>query len=137
VVDDDPEILELYSRVVEQAGYRAIRAGSGIEAIAIVEQTPPALVLLDLVMPQLDGFAVLEAIRSRSATRDVPVVVVTGQTITDADVDRLNRGVAAILSKGILTRSEIIARIEAGREEGSDARSPGSVSRGIVLGGVP
>jgi len=113
VVDDDPEILELHSRVVEQAGYRAIQAGSGIEALAIIEQTPPALVLLDLVMPQLDGFAVLEAIRSRSATRDVPVVVVTGQTLTDADVDRLNRGVAAILSKGILTRSEIIARIEA------------------------
>jgi YesN/AraC family two-component response regulator len=78
-----------------------------------MEVEPPDLVLLDLVMPELDGFEFLETIRSRVTTRDVPVVVVTGQTLTDADVDRLNRGVAAILNKGILTRAETITRIEA------------------------
>ena len=125
VVDDDPEIRELHSRVVEQAGYMAVQAASGTEALSIIDRAPPDLVLLDLAMPEMDGFQVLDALRSRSVTRDLPVVVVTGQKLTDEDVDRLNRGVATILNKGIFTRLETIERIEA------------ALARRRTLGGGP
>lgn len=113
VVDDDADMRRLHVRVVEQAGGRALEAGDGFEALAVMERNLPDLVLLDLAMPDMDGYEVLEAMRSRAGLRDVPVVVVTMQTLTDDDLARLNRGVATILSKGIFTTSETVSRIEA------------------------
>lgn len=113
IVDDDPDIRRLHARVAEQAGCRTIEARDGAEALAILQADPPDLVLLDLAMPRMDGFEVLEAMRSQIATRDIPVVVVTGQMLSDDDVSRLNRGVAMLLSKGVFTPEEMIGRIEA------------------------
>jgi signal transduction histidine kinase/DNA-binding LacI/PurR family transcriptional regulator/CheY-like chemotaxis protein len=112
IVDDDPEVRRLHARVAQEAGGRTIEARNGSEALAIVQTDPPDLVLLDLVMPGMDGFEVLEAMRSRNDTRDIPVVVVTGQMLSDDDVDRLNRGVALLLGKGVFTPDEMIGRIE-------------------------
>jgi AraC-like DNA-binding protein len=78
-----------------------------------MESIRPDLVLLDLVMPEMDGFQLLDAMRARSETQDIPVIVVTGQTLDDGDLDRLDRGVATILSKGVLTAAETLDRIEA------------------------
>ena len=72
----------------------------------------PDLILLDLMMPEMDGFQVLEALRGQAATRAIPVIVITGQALTEAEIQRLNRGVAAILSKGMFTAAETLGRIE-------------------------
>lgn len=113
VVDDDPEMVSLHSRLVESAGGRALEARGGREALAILERTRPDLVLLDLLMPDMDGFELMDVMRSQPATRNIPVIVVTGQTLTEADVERLHRGASAILNKGVFTADETVARIRA------------------------
>ena len=71
----------------------------------------PDLVLLDLMMPVLDGFGVLEAMRERESTRDIPVIVLTAQILTSQDMARLQQGVAAVLSKGLFTGAEVLAQV--------------------------
>ena len=115
VVDDDPDILALHTRLIQQQlpGCRVLQARDGREALVVMDQVRPDLVLLDLMMPELDGFGVLEAMRAREATSDVPVVVLTARTLTEDDVARFNAGVAAILSKGLFSAQEILRHIEA------------------------
>ena len=95
VVDDDPNTLEMHARIVQahSPANRVLKARNGREALEILQREPVDLVLLDLMMPEMDGFEVLEAMRERDAARNIPVIVVTGQTLTEADMARLNRGV--------------------------------------------
>jgi len=74
VVDDDHDILRIVSRTLELEGYTVSLANDGKEALALLEKRHPDLVLLDVMMPELDGFQVLELLRQRS---DVPVIMVT------------------------------------------------------------
>jgi len=135
VVDDDPHILEIHSRMVQQAGYRVLQAHNGQEALAAISRTRPDLILLDLIMPGMDGFEVLDHLRAHEATRDIPVLVVTGQVLADEDMERLNRGVAAILSKGIFSADETLGRIEAAlaRQSGLSSTSQRFVRRAIAF----
>ncbi len=65
------------------------------------------------MMPEVDGFGVLAAIRERPATREIPVIVVTGQTLTEAEMARLNQGVATVLGKGLYSLEETLAHLDA------------------------
>lgn len=113
VADDDPGTLDLHCRLVEQAGCRAVYARNGRAALEMLEYTRPDLILLDLMMPEMDGFAVLEALRAREAMRDIPVIILTARVLDETDIERLNRGVAAIMSKGLFNATETLTRIEA------------------------
>ena len=64
-------------------------------------------------MPEMDGFAVLEAMRDRESTRNIPVIVVTGQMLTESEMARLNLGVVRVLSKGVYSPEEMLAHLEA------------------------
>lgn len=112
-VDDDPGMLEMHASVIRSAGARPLRASGGREAMAIMAESRPDLVLLDLAMPGMDGFEVLEAMAANEVTRDIPVIVVTGRDMPEDELDRLNGHVATILGKGIFTSQEIARRIEA------------------------
>ena len=114
VVDDDPGILDLHARMLEKLAPRChvLKAHDGREALEIMAQRRPDLVLLDLMMPVLDGFAVLEAMRERESTRAVPVIVLSAQILTTQDMARLQQGVAAILAKGVFTGEEVLAQVE-------------------------
>jgi signal transduction histidine kinase/DNA-binding response OmpR family regulator len=128
VVDDEPGILEMHARIIQSqlASCRVLRAGNGRDALALLKAEQPDLVLLDLMMPELDGFGVLEKMRAQETTRDVPVIVLTGQLLTEREMDRLNQGVAAVLGKGLFTAEETLAHVESAlartRRLGSDAR---------------
>jgi YesN/AraC family two-component response regulator len=113
VVDDDPGILGLHTRLVEQSGRRAITARNGLEALKSIEEHIPDLILLDLMMPEMDGFAVLDELRAKESTRDIPVIILTSRHLSDADLDRCNRGVAAILGKGLFNAEETLGHVEA------------------------
>jgi signal transduction histidine kinase/DNA-binding LacI/PurR family transcriptional regulator/AraC-like DNA-binding protein len=113
IVDDDPATLEFHARVIRSAGARPIRARSGSEAMVLMAESRPDLVLLDLVMPGMDGFEVLEAMQANDITRDIPVIVVTGRDMGEDELGRLNGHVASILGKGVFTSQEIVGRIEA------------------------
>jgi signal transduction histidine kinase/DNA-binding response OmpR family regulator len=115
VVDDEPDTLEMHARVVQNhaPGSRVLKARTGREALALLEQGAVDLVLLDLMMPEMDGFAVLEAMREREAMREIPVIVVTGQVLTEAEMARLNQGVVRVLSKGVFSLDETLAQVDA------------------------
>jgi len=74
VVDDDQEILRMLNRILELEGYDVALAANGRTALALVEECEPDLVILDIIMPELDGFQVLDLIRQRS---DIPVIMLT------------------------------------------------------------
>jgi signal transduction histidine kinase/DNA-binding LacI/PurR family transcriptional regulator/AraC-like DNA-binding protein len=114
VVDDDLETLELHARIVQahSPGNRVLRAHSGREALAIMAHIQVNLVLLDLAMPDLDGFGVLETMRAQESTRDVPVIVVTGQVLSEAEMARLNQGVTAVMGKGLYSLDETLVHLE-------------------------
>jgi signal transduction histidine kinase/DNA-binding LacI/PurR family transcriptional regulator/CheY-like chemotaxis protein len=112
IVDDDPGILDLHSRLVTQIGCQATTARDGREALELIEQNRPDLILLDLMMPVMDGFAVIEALQSRETTRSIPVIVLTARLLSEADLERCNHGVSAILSKGVFNTAETLKHIE-------------------------
>jgi len=105
---------------------RVLEARNGREALDALHRERVDLVLLDLLMPEIDGFAVLEAMRDAEDTRDVPVIVLTGQVLTEADMARLNRGVATVLGKGLFSLDEtwdhVDAALQRRRKLGDEAR---------------
>jgi signal transduction histidine kinase/AraC-like DNA-binding protein len=115
IVDDDAQTVEMHARMVQShsSTHRILKARHGREALELVQREHTDLVLLDLMMPELDGFGVLEAMRTDPVTRDIPVIVLTGQVLTEKDMAQLNRGVTTVLSKGLFSVDETLAHIEA------------------------
>jgi len=120
VVDDDQEMLMMVSRILELKGYDVATAADGKSALALIEERRPDLVLLDIMMPEPDGFQVLRLIRQRS---NVPVIMLTArQEVTVLD-DAITLGADDYVRKPFSTR-ELVARIKAklrrtGSEKGS------------------
>lgn len=135
VVDDDPDSLDVNTRLVEMQlpEYQVLRAQNGREALHILQKSTPALVLLDLVMPELDGFSVLETMRAHQELRSIPVIVLTGQPLSQQDIERLNKGVAYVLGKGLFTAEETIQRITAAisRKRGSGTEAQRAVLKAM------
>ncbi len=113
IVDDDPHILDLHTRLVKQQlpDCQVLQAHHGRQALTLLEHARPDLILLDLMMPELDGFGVLEVLQSNESTRDIPVIVLTARTLSEADMALLNRGVVSVLEKGVLNVDETLARV--------------------------
>jgi signal transduction histidine kinase/DNA-binding response OmpR family regulator len=99
VIDDDPLALELVTAVLEPRGWTVLSAGDGETGTAMARSHQPSVVLLDLLMPGMDGFAVAEALRSDGATRAIPIVVLTSKTLTPADRDRLRGRISYVAQK--------------------------------------
>ena len=113
LVDDEPDILDLHVRLLEELAPkgRILTARNGAEALEVMRGQRPDLVLLDLMMPVLDGFGVLEAMRQNESMHDIPAIVLTAQILTRKDMARLQEGVAAVMSKGVFTGTEMLAQI--------------------------
>jgi DNA-binding response OmpR family regulator len=118
IADDDATTRAMHARIVQEhwPDAQVLLAAHGGEALAILEHARVDLVLLDLMMPEVDGFAVLEAMRGSEATRDVPVIVLTGQVLSQTDIARLDRGVASVMSKGLFSAAETLAHLDAALE---------------------
>ena len=114
LVDDDADILEIHSRMVTEhiPGCQILRASNGRIALDLMRQTAPMLVLLDLMMPELDGIGVLKAMQEDAHLRDIPVIVLTAQTLNEDEMARMNQGVVSVLSKGVFTANETLAHID-------------------------
>lgn len=113
IVDDDPAVLDVHARLVRAQFPRCqiVLARNGREALQIIQANPPSLVLLDLMMPEMDGFAVLEAMHELETARAIPVVVISARALTEEEMARLNHSVAAVLHKGMFTSAETLAHI--------------------------
>jgi DNA-binding response OmpR family regulator len=79
IVDDDPAILEMIAELLSYEGYATVTCGEGREAAEFARAEPPALILLDLMMPEMSGWQVISALRSAQQTRAVPVVLLSAR----------------------------------------------------------
>jgi signal transduction histidine kinase/DNA-binding response OmpR family regulator len=111
VVDDDPKTRDMLRRTLQKAGWTVAEAANGSEAIEALERAKPALVLLDLMMPGMDGFEVLERLYGDETWREVPVIIITAKDLTADDVDRLNGRVVKVLQKGAYQRRDLVRDI--------------------------
>ena len=100
VVDDDAELRDMLRRALEREGHTVVEADNGRTGLARAGERLPGLVLLDLIMPGMDGFEFLEEFRRHEAWQAVPVVVVTGRDLTAEDRARLSGSVERVLHKG-------------------------------------
>ena len=98
VVDDDKSSRDLLSHVLGTLGMRAEVAKDGVEALEKIKQEVPALVLLDVMMPRMDGFSVLVRLRKNPQTRDIPVIVVSACKVKEQELANLP-GVNRVLQK--------------------------------------
>ena len=111
VVDDEPANREWLSGILAPAGFNVISASGGAEAIDLARSRRPDLVLLDLMMPEVSGFDVVEALRSDPATRQMPIMVLTAKDLTSADKRHLNGQVSMILRRGSTGATDLIVML--------------------------
>ena len=118
VVDDELNTLEMHVRIVQShsSSNRVLKAQNGREALKLLENESIDLVLLDLQMPEMDGFEVLEQMRGNERMRKIPVIVITGRILAEADMARLNQGVTTVLEKGLFSLDETVAHINTALE---------------------
>lgn len=120
LVDDEPEILATHSWLLQSQlpDSRILQATNGRQAMETMSILRPDLVLLDLMMPEMSGFEVLAAMQTYPHLVDVPVVVLTGKTLTEQELEQLNQGVAAVLSKGLFSAQETLRHLEIALQRG-------------------
>jgi signal transduction histidine kinase/DNA-binding LacI/PurR family transcriptional regulator/AraC-like DNA-binding protein len=114
IVDDDPEILTFYREMITQAypGYPLRTAANGADAVDAMVEEIPSLVILDLMMPEMDGFDVLDWMRANDRFRQVPVLILSNRILGLDDVKRIERhALVTVQSKGILSEDEILAAL--------------------------
>ena len=99
-IDDDPGARALVVNALRPEGFDVVAAASGREALELALADPPELVICDLLMPDMDGYEVVNRLHANDATRDTTILILTGQELTTSDRARLNGKVAAILAKG-------------------------------------
>jgi signal transduction histidine kinase/DNA-binding response OmpR family regulator len=111
VVDDDPMALELVRVTLEPQGWSVRVCERGADAVELVSSTQPSVVLVDLLMPETDGFAVIDALASRPDTADIPVVVLTAKSLDVADRERLDGRIKFVASKSALDLDVLAQRL--------------------------
>jgi CheY-like chemotaxis protein/two-component sensor histidine kinase len=107
-VDDEPANLDLIQGLLEPAGFSVLRASGGNEGIEIARFEHPDLILLDLMMPEVTGFDVVESLRADQTTRQIPVMVLTAKVLSPDDKRALNGHVAAIFQRSSVAGPELI-----------------------------
>ena len=111
VVEDDPATRDLLSRTLVKDGWEVLSAGNGREALELLQSRTPVLVLLDLMMPEMDGFAFLSEFRRDSRFEHTPVVVLTAKDLTEEDRERLNGHVTQVLQKGVNNTAQTLQQL--------------------------
>jgi signal transduction histidine kinase/CheY-like chemotaxis protein len=113
VVDDDEFLRREVRSYLEKEGWSVAEAGDGRAALERLAQEPADIVLLDLMMPEMDGFELLDELRHSARWRHIPVVVITARDLTDEDRRRLSYGVERILQKDAPTLDEMLREVSA------------------------
>jgi signal transduction histidine kinase/CheY-like chemotaxis protein len=111
VIDDDPAALELVRATLEPHGWTVSTCSGGAEAISVTRTLRPSVVLVDLLMPDIDGFAVIDALHADPRTAEIPVVVLTAKSLTAEDRRRLQGRIEFVASKGELDLSWLAERL--------------------------
>jgi two-component system cell cycle response regulator len=112
VVDDDPDTVSILARHLQREGFAAIEAISGAECLRLVHEHRIDVILLDLMMPEMDGFQVCRSLRQDPATAEIPVIMITARDDLDARAEGMRLGVSDFLAKPVFRR-QLANRIRA------------------------
>jgi signal transduction histidine kinase/CheY-like chemotaxis protein len=124
-IDDDPLAIELVRASLEPEGWTVLGAATGQEGLALIRERKPSAVLLDLLMPGMDGFEVVEALRADPDTKSVPVVILTSMSMSQQDKERLQGRITYVASKTEFDLSGLAGLL---RWASTSRRSPASES---------
>jgi CheY-like chemotaxis protein len=111
VVEDDADSREMLRRLLESNGWAVLVAENGRTALEKLEHGRPSVVLLDLMMPEMDGFEFLTEMHRHDEWNQIPVIVITAKELTAEDRARLNGHVTRVLQKGIYSRDELLEQV--------------------------
>jgi len=108
IVDDDSTQRDMLKRTLEKEGWETIRAHNGRAALEAVRARMPSIIILDLMMPEMDGFELIHTLRKNPETREIPVVVLTAMDLSHADQAMLANNATEVLKKGASSRDEVL-----------------------------
>jgi diguanylate cyclase (GGDEF)-like protein len=111
VVDDEPHVLSLLGDILEKEGFGVFKALGGKEGIRIAVHDCPDLIILDLMMPEVSGFNVVEKLKESPVTRNIPVMIFTAKDITDEDKDKLGNDIKKIIQKAGFNKDDLLSEI--------------------------
>lgn len=101
IVDDEPQVRKLLETLLQHEGYQTLTASSGEEALLLVAQQPPDLILLDIMMPGMDGYDVASQLKGNAATANIPIIMLTALSESEARISGLETGAEEFLSKPV------------------------------------
>jgi two-component system cell cycle response regulator len=110
VVDDDPDTVDILSRHLQREGFVAIEAFSGADCLQIARDSDVDVILLDLMMPGMDGFQVCQELKSEAKTAEIPIILVTARDDIEARAEGIRLGASEFLTKPF-SRRQLVARI--------------------------
>jgi CheY-like chemotaxis protein len=111
VVEDETESREMLVRLLRNDGWAVAEADNGKTAIAQLERRRPGIILLDLMMPEMDGFEFIAELHRHAEWKSIPVIVITARDLTAEDKIRLNGHVSRVLQKGLYSRDELLQQV--------------------------
>lgn len=111
VVDDDMDALDLVVAMIEESGYEIQTARNGRSALEEIGNTPPDAVILDLMLPEIDGFEIAHRLSLNPEWREIPIIMLTARDLTHEERRALARGAVRIIQKGNFTRDELLAEL--------------------------
>jgi CheY-like chemotaxis protein len=112
VVDDEPVAVDLLTQILQDEGYHVRGAYSGEEALRALDTSQQDIILLDLLMPKMDGFEVIQRVKGNPKWKDIPIIVVTAKDLTDDDCSFLRQSVDRIIQKAGLARETLMKEVQ-------------------------
>jgi CheY-like chemotaxis protein len=113
IIEDIPSVRDLLEATLRYKGYQVITAANGVDALEIVKRELPALIITDILMPKLDGFALAQQLRTESRTAKVPIIIISATYIAPEDKDfALKLGIARFIEKPIDTEDFLLTIAE-------------------------
>ncbi|HLV44400.1 MAG TPA: response regulator [Aggregatilineales bacterium] len=139
VVDDEPDVRELFNITLKMAGHQTDTARDGLEAVGKLADRWPDLILLDLMMPRMDGFAFLSHVREKAVDQPMRVLVATAKLLNDADKQRLTAWpVVGVLNKGELDIARMVGVVSTAlNQSAKPAAAPEAMPPAAKNGGEP
>ena len=138
IVEDDPDIAQLVARYLDKAGFTTERAASGREALQTITERPPDLVVLDLMLPHMDGLEVCRLLRAHDATSGIPVIMLTARAEESERIVGLELGADDYLAKPF-SPNELVARVRAllrRAQRATSDRASSTSSRPLAYGPI-
>lgn len=120
LVEDDQDLQEMYETKFAMEGFEVVKAENGVEALNKISTAKPSIILLDIVMPEIDGFQVLKDLKANPETKEVPVILLTnlGQ---DGDIKKgMELGAVDYMIKANFTPNEVVAKVKKHLNKKSD-----------------